>query len=132
MKYLLDTCCVSDFIKGNENTMMKIKSSAPTNIAISSITTMEIAYGLQLNPDRTKKIKPLLNDFLSCVRILALDENEAKLSAQLRAELKAAGTPIGSYDILIAATAIAHNLTLITSNMKEFKRVSNLKIEDWR
>jgi len=132
MKYLLDTCTVSDFVKGNENTLNRIKDSVPSELTVSSITVMEIRYGLLHNPNRAKKIKKVINDFLKCLVILPYTMEEAEYSAQIRAALAKKGTPIGSYDLLIAGAALAHKMVLVTANEKEFKRIPDLKVENWR
>ena len=93
---------------------------------------MEIEYGLALNPDRAKKIRPVWDSLLQAVTIIAFCSECATKAASLRAGLKAIGLPIGPFDILIAGTALAHNLILVTSNTKEFKRIAELTVEDWR
>ena len=60
-----------------------------------------------------------------------MDDLAATKAAEIRANLAALGTPIGPYDLLIAAIAIVNNLTLVTHNTREFERVSELKFEDW-
>lgn len=130
--YLLDTCVVSDFIKGDSATINHLKSHHPSDIYISSITYMEIEYGLQQNPDKAKKISGLLRDFLQSVNIVTFGEREALIAAFFRSCLKNNGTPIGYYDILIAAAAKAGNHIMVTSNLREFSRIENLEIENWR
>ncbi len=132
MGYLLDTCAVSDFVKGEENTLKRLTSTSPTDIFISSLTVMEIKYGLAINPQRAIKIQALIETFLSSITILPFGVEEAEQAAQIRSVLKAAGTPIGAYDVLIAATAINHNHVVVTSNVREFQRVPSLQIENWR
>lgn len=132
MSYLLDTCVVSDFVKGEENTLKRLKSSSPGDVFISSITVMEVNYGLAVNPQRAVKIQALLETFLSSITILPFGSEAAEQAAQIRSILKTAGTPIGAYDVLIAATALTHNLIIVTSNIREFQRVPDLKIENWR
>jgi tRNA(fMet)-specific endonuclease VapC len=92
MKYLLDTCTVSDFVKGLPNPLARIKATPPDLIAVSALTRMEVAYGLALNK----------------------------------------GQPIGAYNVLIAGTAVARGLVVVTSNVGEFRRVGGLQLEDWR
>ena len=70
--------------------------------------------------------------FLGDVEIVPFDINAVGVAAKIRTTLELAGKPIGAYDILIAATAIACNFILVTSNEKEFVRISELKIENWR
>ena len=132
MKYLLDTCCISDFVKGDKNTAQHLKHTTPSDIAISSITVMELEYGLLYDPQRTKKLKPIIQAIISSVTVLPYTESDAKISALIRAKMQKSGTPIGSYDILIAGTAVNHKLTLVTSNEKEFRQVSELTLENWR
>jgi tRNA(fMet)-specific endonuclease VapC len=132
MRYLLDTCVVSDFVKGEPNTSQKLKSVSPEDIAVSAITSMELKYGLANNPQRAVKIQPLIDSFLSSVTILTYGEDEAKQTAQIRNFLKLAGTPIGAYDVLIAATALTHRLIIVTANVREFERIPNLQIQNWR
>ena len=132
MRYLLDTCVVSDFVKGDADTSQRLKSISPEDIAVSAITSMELKYGLANNPQRAVKIQPLIDSFLSSVTILTFGEEEAKQTAQIRNFLKQAGTPIGAYDVLIGATAITHNLILVTANVREFERIPNLQIQNWR
>ena len=132
MKYLLDTCVVSDFVKGDLQTLVSIKQLSPTDIAISCITLHEIQYGLALDPKRAAKISGIIHDFLAPIHILDFSQGDAKASAIIRAQLKQQGRPIGSYDILIAGTALYHKLILVTSNLKEFSRLDDIKLENWR
>ncbi len=132
MKFLLDTCAVSDFIKGEINTLQKIKSLSPIDIAISSITIMELNYGLALNPAKAKILVPIIENFLKVVSLLGFNKEEATISGNIRADLKKQGLLIGYYDILLAATALHHQLIFVTSNTNEFKRIPNLVLEDWR
>ena len=132
MRYLLDTCVISDFIKGEPGTQSRLKQTPPLDIAISVITVMELRYGLLLNPQHAQKIEPAISSFLADVRILAFNTEEAEHAAQIRAILKTQGQPIGAYDVLIAATALQHNLLMVTANSGEFARVPGLKTENWR
>ncbi len=132
MRYLLDTCVISDFIKGEAGTQDRLKQTPPADIAVSAITVMELRYGLALNPQRAQKIEPAIASFLASVIILPFTTVEAEQAAQIRATLKSQGQMIGAYDVLIAATALQHNLLMVTSNLQEFNRVTGLQTEDWR
>ena len=132
MGYLLDTCVVSDFVKGEQNTLKQLKSISPTDIFISSLTVMEVKYGLAINPQKAIKIQPLIEPFLTSITVLPFNSQEAEKAAEIRGILKIAGSPIGAYDVLIAATALSHNYIIVTSNVREFQRVPNLQIENWR
>jgi len=132
MMYLLDTCVVSDFVKGDRSTLSHIQKKSPDTIAVSSITVLEIQYGLALNPDKANKIQSIMDDFLRAISILPFEEQDAVCAGKIRALLKQRGAPIGSYDLLLAGTALSRDLILITSNLSEFMRVDGLRVENWR
>ncbi len=132
MKYLLDTCTVSDFVKGQPNVLARVKATSPNLIAVSALTRMEVDYGLALNAERAKKLAPILDAFFATIVTLPFDEADALAAAAVRAALKTQGQPIGSYDVLIAGTGLARGLVVVTSNVGEFKRVRGLHVEDWR
>jgi tRNA(fMet)-specific endonuclease VapC len=80
------------------------------------------------NPSKTlAKQERFLKLFVS----LPFDDAAASIFGRIRAELAASGTPIGPYDLQIAAIAIANNFILVTHNVKEFRRVNGLQFEDW-
>ena len=132
MKYLLDTCTVSDFVKGQPNVLARIKAMPPNLILVSTITRMEVDYGLTLNTERTRKLAPMLDAFFSVITTLPFDEVDAKAAAGIRAALKIRGQPIGAYDVLIAGMGLARGLVIVTSNVDEFQRVGGLQVENWR
>ena len=131
-RYLLDTCVLSDFARGDPSTAQRIRDVSPSDIAVSTITEMEIHYGLRLNPRLSRRLLPIFEQFFGAVRLLPFDRAEARATSQLLASLKLRGTPIGAYDALIAGVALTHDLILVTSNVREFERVAELQIEDWR
>lgn len=130
--YLLDTCVISDFVKGEKGSLEKVKSCSPKQLAVSTITVMEIYYGFKLNPQKAQKIRPVIQELLKPITIISFTEKEAESVAQIRVFLKNHGTPIGAYDVLIAATALASNLIMVTANVKEFQRIPDLIVENWR
>ncbi|MBK9327133.1 MAG: type II toxin-antitoxin system VapC family toxin [Hydrogenophilales bacterium] len=132
MKYLLDTCTVSDFVKGHPNVLARVKDTPPNLVAVSVLTRMEVDYGLALNAERARRLAPMLDAFFSTIATLRFDEADAKAAAAIRAALKTTGQPIGAYDVLIAGTGLARGLVVVTSNVGEFKRVGGLQVEDWR
>ena len=87
-------------------------------------------YGAYKSTIPTKTTNTL-NQFLNSFETIELNDSIAEIAGRLRADLAQKGTPIGPYDIIIAATAIYTNLTLITHNTKEFSRIISLKKEDW-
>lgn len=119
-------------MKGDGNTIYQLKEKSPLQVKISTITAYELHYGLQKNKQIKKATKKAVLGFLGDVEIVPFDINAAGVAAKIRTNLELAGKRIGAYDILIAATAIAYNFILVTSNEKEFVRISELKIENWR
>ncbi|GET41434.1 type II toxin-antitoxin system VapC family toxin [Microseira wollei] len=133
MRYLLDTCVISDFIKGEPGTQTQLKKTPPIDIAVSVITLMELRYGLQLNSQRAQKIEPIITRFLNSVTLLPFGISESEKAAEIRAILKSQGQPIGAYDVLIAATAVQlYHLVMVTANQREFDRIPGLQTENWR
>lgn len=132
MRYLLDTCTVSDFVRGQPGVMARIKATPPNLIAVSALTRMEVDHGLALDAERARKLAPVLDAFFSAIATLSFDEVDARAAAAIRAAFKAKGQSIGAYDVLIAATGLARGLAVVTSNVGEFRRVGGLRVEDWR
>jgi len=130
--WLLDTCVLSDFARGEPGTLRRLKLALPDEIAISAITVMEIEYGLAHAPARAAKLAPVMRALVGAVAVLPYSAEDAKASASLRAALERKGRPIGAYDLLIAGSALARGLVLVTSNVREFERVSGLRMENWR
>ncbi|WP_267257202.1 PIN domain-containing protein [Coxiella endosymbiont of Ornithodoros maritimus] len=118
MKFLLDTCIVSDFIKGD-------KQTSTSQIAISRVSLMEIQYSLQLNQERGKTLKKVIDDFIHCISILPFTEGDADKAAKARAYLCRLVKTIGGYGILIAGAVLNNRLILVTS---KFKRICTLTL----
>ena len=133
MKYLLDTCVLSDFVKGDVATMKRVKNSIPNELAISSITVMEIEYGiLRIPGKKAENIRKIAHEFIEVINVLPFNQEISVEAAVIRAELSRRGSLIGAYDVLIAATARYHDLIMVTANTKEFIKIDGLKVENWR
>ncbi len=131
MKFILDTnICIYIIKKKPEQVIKRLSKIDPSTIALSSITLFELIYGSEKSANREGNLDAL-NDFLVPFEVLPWTINEAKIAGQIRAELSKVGSPIGPFDTQIAAHAISLGLTLVTNNEKEFKRVRDLKIENW-
>ena len=133
MKYLLDTCIITQFVKNIPPVVAQMKSINPDDLAISSISIAEIEYGLaKLEGIKAKsQITTISTRLLSVITEIPFVHEAAKESGKIRARLSKAGQIIGAYDILIAATAKVHGLVMVTSNVDEFSRIEELIIEDW-
>ena len=132
MNYLLDTCVIIDLVRGDANTIQAMKSKSPDQVIISTITELELRYGMEQASKLKSKSKSIFEAILLEINTLNFGSKEATKAAEIRNHLRALETPIGPYDFLIAATALANDLILVTSNEKEFMRVRGLKIENWR
>lgn len=131
MTYLLDTCVISDFIKGEKGVVSKMLSLQPNWIAVSTISKMEVEYGLSLSESRARQLAPRIKAFFDSVHLIPFSGEDATSAAVVRAQLRKAGTPIGPYDVLLAGTAVNRDLILVTSNVSEFRRVKGLRLENW-
>lgn len=132
MNYLLDTCVVSDLFRKIPSVIKHFEAIASEKINISSITVMEIEYGLKLNPEREKKIQPVWKRLLENIHVVSFSPQCACAAASIRAILKKKGLSIGPYDSLLAGTCLAHDMVFVTSNLSEFNRVPKLTVEDWK
>ena len=130
MSYLLDTNTLIYYFKGMGNVAGRLLTTPPGEIALSAIVLFELEVGIAKSTAPRKR-KAQLQEFALLVNIIPFDAAAAKSAAKIRAKLEKRGVPIGPYDTLIAASAMANNCTLVTHNQKEFERVEGLKIEDW-
>ena len=130
MRYLLDTNICIYLIKGKfPSVRSRFKQCSKEDMGVSSVSIAELEYGVAksgLDKQRRK-----LDMFLPQLRYLAFDRKAAKVYGTLRAQLELMGKPIGPMDMLIAAHAIALDVTLVTNNAREFTRVQGLKLENW-
>ena len=118
------------FFKGMGEVGKNLFLHSPQDIFVSSLVVYELQVGIAKSNNPKKREKQLAT-LLEEINIINFAEREAKASALIRAKLEKQRTPIGSIDILIAGTAKAHNLTLVTHNTKEFMRVDRLTLDDW-
>ena len=131
MMYLLDTNTCIKYLNGrSENIRLNLESRNSVDIVLCSIVKAELYYGAMKsqNPEKTlTKLNQFLERFIS----LPFDDDASKAYGEIRSKLERKGTPIGPNDLLIAATALANNVTLVTNNTREFRRVEGLELEDW-
>ena len=129
--YLLDTnICI--YLMKNSYPLLteKVLSCDPSGLAISSITVFELEYGAEKS-NWGEKNRHKLAMFLSPFNILQFTCDDAVAAGRLRGYREKQGTPIGPYDVQIAAQGLSRNITVVTHNIGEFSRVPGLKLEDW-
>jgi tRNA(fMet)-specific endonuclease VapC len=130
MKYLLDTNICVYFLNENPSVVAKTKSLPPGDIALSIITLAELQFGawnstqIQKNLKRVKSLRKLF-------QALTLNLEITELYAKIKAGLRQSGNIIDDFDILIGATALIHNLILVTNNEQHFSRMKGLPLENW-
>lgn len=144
MRYLLDSNACINLLKspnspgGQRGQAVRARldrcvpksDASDGDVAVCSVVWMELVYGAlrsSRSEENLSRSMLLLNSFIS----LPFDNAAAESAARIRVQLATTGTPIGPSDVLIAAIALANNLTLVTHNTTEFGRVEGLRVEDW-
>jgi len=131
MIYLLDTNACIRYLNGQSETLkFKFQNISPHDIALCSVVKAELLFGAAKSgrpEENLHKLQLFFDHFIS----LPFDDQAAEEYAIIRSSLEKAGKPIGPNDLMIAAIAIANDVTLITHNTKEFSRVKRLVFEDW-
>lgn len=131
MSYLLDTnVCIHVMSHRDERVRQRFESAGAARLVVSAVTVGELWYGVWAST-RTAKNALVLEEFLRPYSVIPFTEVCAAEYGKVRAHLRVRGTPIGANDLLIAATALAHDLTLVTANTREFGRIPGLRLEDW-
>lgn len=129
--YLLDTNVCIRLLTGRSSRLVRrLRQVRPSRIALCSVVKAELTFGARKSRDVAANMRSLRR-FFEPFPSHPFDDRCAELYGSLRAELELSGTPIGNNDLLIAATALAHDLTLVTHNTREFSSVVGLELEDW-
>ncbi|MGL4512401.1 MAG: type II toxin-antitoxin system VapC family toxin [Lacipirellulaceae bacterium] len=129
MAFLLDTNIVSAHMRRPSGLMHRFVQHGG-NLYLPAIALAELHAGAALLPDPTARAAEI-DDLLRDVRVVPFGTAEAKAFGVLRAQLRAAGLTVNPFDLLIASTAIAGDMTLVTHNTKHFDRIPGLRLEDW-
>jgi len=128
--YMLDTNIVSELARNPQGTVAKrIADVGPNAICVSIVTAAELRYGCAKKG--SPKLLAQIEAILGSIPVLALDVPADAEYGAIRAELEVAGKSIGPNDLLIAAHARALEAVLVTANIGEFKRVRDLRVENW-
>lgn len=131
MIYLLDTNACIRYLNGRAaGIRSRLESLAPEDVALCSVVKAELYYGAARTRDPARTLAQITS-FMSPLASLPFDDFCAEAYGRIRAQLEQAATPIGPNDMMIAAIAVTHNLTLVTHNTREFERVAGLMFTDW-
>ncbi len=131
MRYLLDTDICVDLLRGRRAVVEKLETLTPDDCGISAVTSFELFAGAAKARDPLRESEKV-HKLVAVVAELPFEGHAVRQAAALRCDLEEAGTPIGAYDLLIAAHALALQLVLVNANSGEFGRVPGLNLESWR
>lgn len=130
MIYLLDTNTCVYAIKREPSVLRHLQSRSPDDFGVSTITLAELWFGA-IKSSRPLRTRESVDAFLKPFEVLTFEAEAAGKYAEIRLQLEKEGRPIGERDLLIAAIARSRSLTVVTHNVREFSRVSGLRVEDW-
>ena len=128
MKYLLDTDTCIFALRRRMGVLQRLLQESPDDIAVSAMTEAELTFGA-IRSAAPERARPQVTAFLEPVLVLPFDRDAAWKHAEIRWAIRS--RPIGERDLVTAAVAVAHGLTLVTHNTREFSRVEGLALEDW-
>jgi tRNA(fMet)-specific endonuclease VapC len=131
VKYLLDSSIIVAAIKGRLPVVVKLSALKPDDVAVSVIGRMEAEMGLRGNARLQGKYAKLLRDFFANVRVLDFGAAEAQQAMTLGSYLQQSDERLDTYGLLIAGTALAHQLTLVTEDTTAYMPVPGLETENW-
>ena len=128
--FLLDTNIISDLVRNPTGAVyQRINDVGEASISTSIVVACELHFGAQKSG--SARLQQQLESILNLMNVLPLESPVDEHYAEIRTRLEQLGTPIGPNDLLIAAHALALDLTLVTANMREFERVPNLQVVNW-
>jgi tRNA(fMet)-specific endonuclease VapC len=132
--FCLDTNVVIGFLTGRlprvrERLALEMARQTPINLPV--IVWFELLYGAQKSDFPNRNVQRLMDFRADRIGLWEFEPDDAAEAGTIRAHLEREGTPIGSYDILIAAQARRRSVALVTRNVREFERVPGLQVEDW-
>ena len=128
--YLLDTNILIYAYRNLGGCRERLDAQDPANISICPINITEIEYGISKS-SRPDGLRQFLAAIQTRYAMQPLNAEAAYQAGRVRASLERQGQPIGAYDLLIVGMALAHNLTVVTCNTREFERVPGLRVENW-
>lgn len=128
--FLLDTDTIIFTLKGTPSANENLQRHVNDPMKISVITLMELYYGAgksEIVSSNLAKVRTLEQAF----EVIPVETGSAEIFGMLKAQLEISGTRLDDFDLIIASCALAHNLILVTNNLKHFRRIEGLKIVNW-
>lgn len=130
LRFMLDTNICIYVIKNRPPALRDRFNRESARLAISMVTLMELYFGAEKSA-HPKRNRDVVEAFAARLQVLDYGAKAALHTAEIRATLGAAGTPIGPYDAMIAGHGRSEGLIMVTNNRREFDRVDGLQIENW-
>jgi tRNA(fMet)-specific endonuclease VapC len=131
VKYLLDTnVCIRVLNGSSTGVIERLEGLDPSEVAMCAVVRAELVFGARKSTHVAENLR-LVDELFEPFVCLPFDDRAADAYGSVRADLERVGRPIGPNDLLIAATALAHGLFLVTHNISEFRRVPGLNLDDW-
>jgi tRNA(fMet)-specific endonuclease VapC len=131
MKYLLDTNICIYFLNQDKTITEKMSKIPVDDLMISIVTIAELQFGA-FNSNKIKENLERIRYIRSIIKVINLNMAITEEYAKIKSNLRKSGNTIDDFDILIGATAIVNNLTLVTNNQQHFNRIDNINIENWK
>jgi tRNA(fMet)-specific endonuclease VapC len=134
VKYLLDTnACIALINRNPSAVRARLDRALAGNgeLFVSAVAAFELWYGVAKSAHQEANVRRVETFLAGPVSVLAFEDEDARTAGNIRATLEAPGKSIGAYDLLIVGQALRRNLTLITANVREFRRIRGLMWEDW-
>ena len=133
MRLLLDTNACIDVLRGRQEVVKRFREHSPSDLCISSITAFELIQGAGRAPEPYRAIeREKVDTFLAPMITVPFDGKCGQLAGEINAGLLNTGTPVGVMDVFIAATALAMDIPIVTSNVRDFSKIKGLEVIDWR
>lgn len=133
MKRILDTNVCIDILRGRKKVVDRLAACRPEDCLISAVTEFELFQSADRAPaGHREDERAKVSRFVAPLQILPFDSDCARIAARINAGSLNRGTPISITDVLIGATGLRHQWTVVTNNTKDFRRIEGLTLEDWR
>lgn len=132
MSVLLDAPVLAAAVTGRLSVVLRLAALKPGEVAVSVVSRLEVELGLRAQPRQQARHLKLLRELLASVRLLDFGQAEAQQAVQLAAYLQPSGERLSALDLQVAATAMTHQLTLITDRPAAFAALPGLDLEQWR
>jgi tRNA(fMet)-specific endonuclease VapC len=130
VKYIIDTDILIYFLKNDKKVVKKFKKVREENIFTTIINYTELLFGAY-NSSKVQENLEKIKSFLQTIQILEFDETSAENFARLKSTLKSRGNLIADMDLMVAGICLSQDMVLVTNNTKHFKRIEELKLENW-